>query len=187
MNKLVPMMPKLIGPPSTKANNYVFKRLAENCKECECCGQPWHYKGNFTKGRPIQVNVGGQIMTARKAMYMAAFPQRKILDKRRISSKCENQHCINPRLLVQITASDLLKTHYTKGLRCRVEASKHLVVQQRKNTRISDETVLRIMADERRGAAGHKDYGISKEHYNAIQRGAARVKSNPFAALIGSR
>lgn len=130
-------------------------------------------------------NVGGQIMTARKAMYMAAFPQRKILDKRRISSKCENQHCINPDLLVQVTASGLLKSQYVKGLRCRV--SKHLVAQQRKNTRISDETVLRIMADERRGAAGHKDYGISKEHYNAIQRGAARVKSNPFAALIGGR
>jgi len=181
--KFIPIPRKLIGPPATKANGYVYERLSNNCIECEECGGMWHYKAQFIKGKPIQVNIGGQIMTTRKAMYMAAFPKRRILDGRRISSKCRNQNCINPELLVQITASDLLKTHYTKGIRSRVDASKHLVAQQKRNTRLPDEIVLKIMSDPRKGTAGHKDYGVSKDYYNAIQRGAARRVGNPFAGL----
>lgn len=182
--KFIPMAPKLVGPPATKATAYVFQRLQDNCVECECCGEKWHFKAEFIKGKPIQVNVGGQIMAVRKAMYMAAFPEKRIQKGRRISSRSKNQNCINPALLTQSTASELLKSHYTKGIRSKTAASAHLVAQRRKNAKLSPDDVIRIINDDRKGAAAAHEFGISKEHYNAIQRGAARRVANPFAGLI---
>lgn len=184
MAKYIPMAPKLIGPPATKANSYVFERMRDNCSECECCGEPWHFKAVFRPGMAVQVNVGGQVMAARKAMYMAAFPNKLIQNGRRITSRCKNSNCINPKLLAQSTASDLLKSHYTKGIRSRRGASAHLVAQQRKNTKLSPDAVIQIINDDRKGAEAAHEFGISKEHYNAIQRGAARKVVNPFAGLL---
>lgn len=184
MAKYIPKPPKLIGPPATKANHYVRDRMAQTCIECECCGEQWHFKAVHRHGMAIQVNVGGQVMAARKAMYMATFPDKPIQNGRRITSRCKNPNCINPALLIQSTASALLKTHYTKGIRDRHVAAAHLVAQQARNTKLSRDEVIRILNDDRKGAAAAHEFGISKEHYNAIQRGAARKVSNPFAGLI---
>jgi hypothetical protein len=183
MAKFIPMIPKLVGPPATKANEYVKARMLDNCIECECCGEMTHFKAQYRPGMAVQVNVGGQVMAARKAMYMASFPTKKILSHRRITSKCKNPNCINQKLLVQSTASELLKSHYTKGIRDRHVASSHLVAQQKKNTRLPDAEVIKIIADPRKGAEAAHEWNISKEHYNAIQRGATRKVSNPFAGL----
>lgn len=184
MAKFIPMAPKLIGPPATKSNKYVFDRMRQNCKECECCGEMWHFKAIARSGMVVQTNVGGQVMGARKAMYMAAFPGTLIQNGRRVTSRCKNPNCINPKLLVQVTASDLLKSHYTKGIRSRRGASAHLLARQKKNTKLSPDDVIRIINDDRKGAEAAHEFGISKEHYNAIQRGAARKVANPFAGLL---
>jgi hypothetical protein len=181
--KAIPMKPKLIGPPATKANEYVKARMQENCTECECCGEVSHFKAQHRPGMAVQVNVGGQVMAARKAMYMATHPQRKIKPQYRITSKCKNPNCINPALLVQSTASEVLKSHYTKGIRDRRIASAHLVAQRLKNTRLTAEDVMKIIADPRKGKEAAHEFDISKEHYNAIQRGATRKVANPFAGL----
>lgn len=181
--KFIPMKPKLIGPPATKSNDHVKARMLENCMECECCGDQTHFKAQHRPGMAVQVNVGGQVMAARKAMYIASFPQRKIKPGHRITSKCRNPNCVNPALLVQSTASELLKSHYTKGIRDRRIASVHLVAQRMKNTRLSHSDVIRIIADPRKGQEAAQEFGISKEHYNAIQRGETRKVSNPFSGL----
>jgi hypothetical protein len=185
--KYIPKIPKLVGPSITKSNSYVYERMCETCTECECCGEQWHFKAVARHGVAIQVNVGGQVMAARKAMYMATFPNKPIQNGRRITSRCKNQNCINPKLLIQSTASDLLKTHYTKGIRDRRVATVHLVAQRLKNTKLSADDVIRIVNDDRKGKAASHEYGISKEHYNAIQRGDARKASNPFAGLMRYR
>ena len=184
MSKHIPRKPKLIGPPATKANEYVKARMLDNCSECDCCGEQTHFKAVFRQGMAVQVNVGGQVMAARKAMYMAAFPGKLILSHRRVTSKCSNPNCINPKLLIQSTASELLKSHYTKGIRDRRIAAVHLVAQRMKNTRLSDADVIRIINDDRKGAAAAHEFGITREHYNAIQRGATRKVSNPFSGLM---
>lgn len=183
MPKFIPMMPKLVGPPVTKSNAYVKARILENSIECECCGKMTHYKAQHRPGVSVQINVGGQVMAVRKAMYMATFPGKAIKPGNRITSKCANSNCINPALLLQSTASELLKSHYTKGIRDRRIASAHLVAQRLKNTRLSQEDVLRIISDPRKGQEAAHEWGITKEHYNAIQRGATRKTGNPFAGL----
>lgn len=183
MAKYIPMKPKLIGPPATKSNEYVKDRMLGNSIECECCGEVTHFKAQYRPGMAVQVNVGGQVMAARRAMYMAIHPQRKIKPGHRITSKCKNPNCINPALLVQSTASELLKSHYTKGIRDRRVASAHLVAQRMRNTKLSDADVFRIISDPRKGLEASHEFGICKEHYNAIQRGATRRAANPFAGL----
>ena len=177
--------PKLIGPPKTAANGYVYKRLEGGCVECECCGGMWHHPFDKKTGVNIQVNIGGRVMAIRRAMYISAFPGREIQKNRRITSRCNNENCINPELLVQATASQLLKSHYSKGIRDRHMAASHLLIQQRKNQKLDEATVIQIMMDERKGTEAANDYGISREHYNAIQRGDARKSrtNNPFAGL----
>jgi len=124
-------------------------------------------------------------MAIRRAMYMAAFPNRAIQKNRKITSKCSNENCINPALLIQATAAELLKLHYSKGIRDRHMAASHLLIQQRKNQKLDEATVIQILMDDRKGTEAANDYGISDSHYNAIQRGDARKSrtSNPFAGL----
>ncbi|MFA5898054.1 MAG: hypothetical protein WC829_02955 [Hyphomicrobium sp.] len=177
--------PKLIGPPKSAHNGYVYSRLEGDCIECECCGEQWHYPKEKKSGVNIQVNIGGRVMAIRRAMYMAAFPHKVIQKTRRITSKCKNENCINPTLLIQATASELLKSQYSKGIRDRHMAAAHLLIQQRKNQKLTDSEVILVMLDERASKDAANEYGISREHYNAIRRGGARQSrsGNPFAGL----
>lgn len=176
-------MTKLIGPPKAAANKYVFDRLRANCIECECCGKQWHFKGQKDVGFSVQVNVAGRIMAVRRAMYMAAFPNKAILRGRRITSSCKNEHCINPDLLIQVTASVLLKSHYEKGIRNRREAAAHLA-SCKPAKKITLEDALQIMQDDRPATAVAAERGVSAAYVRAIRRGEMRRQTNPFAGLM---
>jgi hypothetical protein len=171
------------GPPAVMANQYVYERLQNDCTECPCCGEPWRYKAARESGVNIMLNIGGRLMAVRRAMYMAAFPGKMIVARRRITSRCKDSRCINPRLLYQATAGELLKTHYEKGIRCKRKAAAHLVAIKQGESKLSQSDVMAILNDNRKGAEAAHEWGITKEHYNAIQRGAARQMRNPFAGL----
>lgn len=172
------------GPPKTAANHHVFARLMNACKECSECGAMSHFKAIHRKGFSVQTNVAGRVMAVRRAMYQAAFPDRVIYKGRRITSRCDNPNCINPELLYQATAGKLLQTHYDKGIRSKSEAASHLVRVRRAVSKVSGESVLRILADDRDSATAAKDYGITPAYFNAIRRGASRLVGNPFAGLL---
>jgi hypothetical protein len=57
------------------------------------------------------------------------------------------------------------------------------VAQRIKNTKLSDADVFRIISDPRKGKEAAQEFGICKEHFNAIQRGQTRRSANPFAGL----
>jgi hypothetical protein len=178
-------MKNLDGPPKNASNPYVLERLLHNCIECACCGSVSHFKAEYRKGLSIQVNIAGRVMAVRRAVYMAAFPEKQIQKNRRITSKCHNPNCINAELLVQATAGQIIKADYEKGLRDRAAVTAHLARYTRElNMKLSDESVLHILVDTRGGTEGAKDYGISPEHFNAIKRGASRRVRNPFAGLM---
>lgn len=178
-------MRKLIGPPKRASNAIVMKRLLANCVECECCGAVSHYKASVSTSRPVQVQIMGFVLTARRAMYMAAFPDKWIRRDRRITCRCKNPKCINPELLLQASAGRIASLDYQKGNRDRAAVAAHLARYTRAlNTRLSEESVQRIREDERTGKFGAADFGISPEHFNAIKRGAHRRGSNPFAGLM---
>lgn len=175
--------PKLIGPPKAAANQYVFDRLKSNCMECECCGEQWHYKGQKDVGFCVQVNVAGRIMAVRRAMYMAAFPKKAIVRGRRVTSTCPNEYCINPKLLIQATASVLLKSHYDKGVRDRRRAAAHLA-KCKPAQKLTPDDALQIMQDERSAPKVAADLGVSPAYVRAIRRGQSQARANPFAGLI---
>ena len=176
--------PKLIGPPKSASNEYAFNRLKNRCAECEYCDAQWSFVGRRVKGFSQQVNIGGRVMAVRKAMYIAAFPNKKILSDRMISSTCQNPDCINPEKLVQHTRSNLLKSHYEKGIRMPNVAASHLLAAKIKQSKWNDSYILAIRMDARKGAEAASEYGMSPTHYNSIQAGRARVmNSNPFRGL----
>lgn len=178
-------MRNLIGPPRHASNHYVLARLLENCIECECCGAISHFKSVARKGFSIQTNVGGRVMASRRAMYMAALPNKTIRKGLRITSRCHNPNCINPDLLIQATPGQVIKMDYEKGNRCKVAVRAHLArVSREINVKLTDESVRLIREDERTGKFGAADYGITPEHFNAIKRGATRRGPNPFAGLM---
>lgn len=174
---------KSMGPPKAAANRIVYERLRLDCKECQCCGKKWHYKREKETGVCVQVNIGGRIMAVRRAMYMAAFPDKPIQWGRRVTSRCQNEHCINPGLLVQVTAGTLLKSHYDKGIRDRRKAAAHLA-KCKPATKLTAEDALSIMLDDRSAPAVAADLGVSPAYVRAIRRGHSQVQANPFAGLI---
>lgn len=176
---------KLIGPPSGASNAYVQNRLQDSCTECESCGGMWHFKAEKRHGFAIQINVGGRVMAVRKAAWIAFFPKRQVIDGMRITSRCENPNCINPKLLAQVQPGTLLAKHYKDGIRSKAQASAHLVRYVRAKAKLDDKDVVAIRMDDRKGTEAAHEWGITPEHYNAIQRGTSRMAkmSNPFAGL----
>ena len=170
-----------VGPPINTSNASVLTRLMSNCTECHECGAMSHYGGAKRPGHCQQINISGNVMPVRRAMYMAAH-QTRILNGRRITSKCKNPACINPELLVQSTPGQVIRSDYEKGNRSRHTAAAHL--RKHSKVKLSEAAVRAILADERGGRAGAADYGISDVHFNAIKRGAARRMANPFAGLF---
>lgn len=160
----------------------------ENCTECDSCGEVSHYKGEKRHGFCLQINAGGRVMAVRKAAWMAFYPDRKVVKGLRITSKCENPNCVNPELLTQVKPGTLLAKHYTDGLRSKSEAAAHLIRYVTEKQKLTEADAQAIRLDDRKGAEAAHEYGISKEHWNAIQRGDARVRKagNPFAG-IGAR
>ena len=178
-------MKNLIGPPRHASNQYVMARLLENCIECDCCGEVTHFKSEARKGFSIQTNVAGRVMAIRRAMYMAAFPNKPIKKGLRITSRCHNTNCINAALLIQATPGLVIKMDYEKGNRDKVAVKAHLArISRDINIKLTEENVRRIREDDRTGKFGAADYGITPEHFNAIKRGATRRGPNPFAGLM---
>lgn len=173
----------MIGPSRTMAIPHVKQRMIDGCKQCDCCGGNWHFNAPKRQTSSPSINVGGRVMAVRKAAWIALIGKH-IKKGMRISSKCSNQHCINPELLVQVTAGKLLSMHYTVfQARSRHKASAHLMKYTKERTLLSEEDVARIRYDDRKGTEAAHEYGITKDHYNAIQRGDARVSRNPFSGL----
>ena len=172
------------GPPKTAANQYVFNRLMQSCKECSECGAMSHFNAVFRSGSSVQTNVGGRVMAVRRAMFMAAFPDRSLYKGRLVTSKCSNPNCINPKLLYQVSPGKLLATHYEKGIRNKNDAAAHLARSKRAASKVPPDMVLMILADNRTGKAAANDYGITPEYFNAIKRGESRRLANPFAGLL---
>ena len=177
--------PKLIGPSHSASTAYVRQRLKESCTECECCGGMWHFKAEKLHGFSVQINVGGRVMAVRKAAWIAFFPDRQVIKGLRITSNCENPNCINPKLLVQVKPGTLLAKHYKDGVRSKAEAAAHLIRHVRSSSKLTEQDVTAIRNDDRKGTEAAHEWGITPEHYNAIQRGASRAAkmSNPFAGL----
>lgn len=175
-----PKKPYLVGPPKAASNAYIVKHLQSRCVECPCCGGTWQLKTKASGQVCVQVQVGGRTMTARKAAYMASFPEKPIQKGRRITSWCRNPLCINPAHLSQATAGHVISLQFKYGAR---DLTKHRTALAGKS-KISAEDAVRIMADDRTGKEIAKDYGISAHYANEIKRGAARRQVNPFAGLM---
>jgi hypothetical protein len=177
-------MLKRMGPPKSASNAYVRQHLDGLCRECPACGGPWECTLATRKGAAQSVHIAGRVMAARRAMYMASYPDRRIKKGMRVSSKCDNPRCINPNLLVQTTPSAVLERQYEIGQRSRYKAAVHLINIVRAKQKLTDEAVKAIRMDPRKGRRAAHEYGVSAEHYNSIQRGDARMPvSSPFAGL----
>lgn len=172
---------KTMGPPETAANDHIYQRLRLNCKECECCGKRWHYLGRKDKGLCIQVRVGGRLMAVRRAAYMAAFPDKPILQGRRITSKCKNEYCINPELLIQATAGGVLKSQYEKGVRSRQKTAATLASYR--PMKMTAELALKVLHDERPANKVADELGFSAGYIRSIRRGEFHRAFTPFAGL----
>lgn len=175
-----PKKPYLVGPPKAASNTYVVKHLQMRCVECPHCGGTWQLKTKAAGQVCVQVSIGGRTMTARKAIYMASFPEKPIQKGRRITSSCRNPLCISPAHLTQATPGHVIKLQFLSGSR---DIAKHRIALAKKS-KISSDDAIRIMADDRTGKAIAKDYGISEHYANEIKRGAARRHLNPFAGLM---
>lgn len=178
------MTKEVFGPGKHLSTKHITQRLIDGCKLCEFCGGNWHFQAVKRPTASPSINICGRVMAVRKAAYIALVG--KVIKKGfKVSAKCSNPYCINPELLTQVTSSQLLSMHYTvHGSRSKHKAAAHLMKYTKERTRLSEDVVSSIRCDNRKGAEASHEYGIGKEHYNAIQRGAARVSQNPFIGLM---
>jgi hypothetical protein len=143
----------------------------------------WHHKTPKRKGSAVQVKVGGRVMAARRAMFIASRPDVTVQKGRFVSSRCSNPQCINPDLLHQITPSKLLEKQYANGARDRSKYAALLAGYTKDARKLTDSAITAILSDDRKGTEAAHEYGVAPAHYNSIQRGCIRQAGNPFAGL----
>lgn len=168
--------PKLIGPPASAANHAVIAAIQDRCIECPYCIERWHIDMVRNGEAAIQMKLGGKCIAVRRAMYLAHYHDEPIEAGYRVTSRCKNPNCVNPRLLMQAKPGYILGRQYTDGLRDKNAATEHLLRAKVEKSPVTFEDVLRIRADKRKGKEAAKEWGITPEHYNAIQRGATRTR-----------
>lgn len=169
-----------IGPPIMLSKAYVLARVQAACIECEDCGEHWHHTGAKRPNQAIQINIMGQIMAVRKAVYLASG--RKLKRGYRVTSSCTNPLCCNPKLIKQAKPGDILKHTYTTGQRDRHTAASHLM--RFRSVKITDEIAERIRQDDRMAKVAAPDYGIHPVYFNRVRRGDARRPRNMFSGLV---
>lgn len=153
-----------------------------NCIVCEDCGEPWHFKASNRHGMSVQTNVMGQIMSVRKAVYLAMG--KKLVKGLRITSLCPNKHCCNPELIRAKPPGEILRATYEHGKRSRDEAAKHLIKYQLERVKVTDEVAAAIRGDPRPKSVAAKEYGVAPDYFTRIRRGDSRMPRNMFTALI---
>ena len=168
--------PKLIGPPENAANHRVIAALQARCIQCPYCMELWHVDMERKAEAAIQMKLGGRCIAVRRAMFMAWFSDIEIQPGNRVTSRCKNANCINPRLLMQAAPGYILGKQYVNGVRDRKTATRHLVIKKLAESKLSDFDVIRIREDKRKGTEAAHEFGITPEHYNAIQRLDTRAK-----------
>lgn len=168
--------PKLIGPPASAANHRIIDAIKARCIKCPYCMEDWHVDMERKGEAAIQMKLGGKCIAVRRAMYQAHYHDEPIQEGYRVTSRCKNPNCVNPRLLMQAKPGYILGKQYTNGLRDRKAATRHLVLAKIAKSKLDDAAVIRIREDKRKGKEAAREYGITPEHYNAIQRRDARAR-----------
>jgi hypothetical protein len=176
----------LFGPPVELSNTHILERIMLGCKECEECGQPWHWCAVDRPGCSPQINVCGRIMPIRRAVWLVFKKRFHHANKKRITSKCKNKMCCNPELLIQATPGKILAMQYQNGKRDANAVRQHLLKNIGAWTKVSDEVAAAIRADTRPKSVAAPEYGVAPDYFTRIRRGEARFPRNlgPFAGLI---
>lgn len=168
-----------VGPPVQLSKASILAQVQAACIECAHCGEHWHFTGAVQPGAAPTVNIMGQVMTVRKAVYLASG--RKVKRGNRVTSKCKNPRCCAPSLLKQATPGEVLQQSYITGQRDKRAAAAHLRKMHIK--KVTDDIAERIRKDTRIAKDAAPDYGIHPVYFNRVRRGAARMPRNVFSGL----
>lgn len=176
---------EFIGPPLHLSNAHVLQRVADNCKPCHCCGEPWHWTGRqYGHALPL-MNVNKSMVSVRKTAYLAngGKPPGK---GQLIVGLCENPACMNPELSGLRTRQWVIKRAVAAGKIHTPAAAAKIAAHRRGTGKLSGEAEAdRIRsADPAEIQSLCTEIGISRQMAWRIRTGLSwRQYGSPWAGL----
>lgn len=135
--------------------------------------------GHHNDGLPI-ARIDGQPNSLRRTVW--ELTRQRKPGRFRVVCKCDTWLCVSPDCLAIRSPSAVLAGR--KQSQAEVIAA---VIGKRKRSKLSDESVQAIRADERPGKAVAVDYGVSQSYVSQIKRQQSRRDfGSPFAGLLAA-
>ena len=179
------MKRKYIYKPTKELAASVIDMIKSKCVECEECGEQWCWTGNHSDNMPqATVEKDWQRLSVRKAVYTALRGQ--LMPGRVLVTNCDNQRCLNPELLAQITRAKLLGRLSDTG---RINNVAHkiakTVARRSRGTKLSMELAEEI---RRNPDISAKDYaqrlGVFPQSISAIRHYKIYKPTSAFTGLM---
>jgi hypothetical protein len=176
-----------MGPPLNRSTVYLWERIRLGCKVCRECGEPWHWAVVERPGISPQINIVGQIMAIRRAVYILKHGKPPPKGKR-ATSTCPNQHCCDPEKVVARKISQMVSDTFTSGARDRARNRTHIARYNEANKlKLSDDAVRAIRASELPPEQEAALHNVHPDYITSIRNGRARMQTadlGVFSALV---
>lgn len=171
--------------PTAEESAALIEAIKGRCVECPECGAPWSWKGNHQGAMHHAVIERNKVRVAvRKAVWMAfrgPFPRNRVL-----TTKCENECCLNHELLSAVTRESVVKKLIQDG---RIHTPAHnaarTLARRARGTKLSMEIAreIRLNPDVTANEYAAR-LNVHPEMIRRIRRNKSYADGNPFAGLL---
>ena len=163
---------------------YMVKMIRARVKDCPECGERWSWTGTvWASGVPVF-----------RHKDKSTYPRRVLLEEKTgqpipagmlATTTCENELCVNPKLLVLMTRKQLIERTHQRGRIVTMAMRIKISEAKRRQSKLSDEAVRDIRSSEEHRSVLMQRYGITEAYYYMLRKGLFRKEySNPFAGLF---
>lgn len=170
--------------PTAEESAALVTAIQARCVECPECGAMWSWTGNHQDKMHHAVIERNKVRVAvRKAVWMAfrgPFPKNRVL-----TTKCDNQCCLNPDLLTAATREKVVHKLIAEGrIHTPAHTAARTLARRARGTKLNMDLAreIRLNPDVTANEYAQR-FGVNPEMIRRIRRNQCYVDGNPFAGL----
>lgn len=156
--------------------DYLMSKVRHRCIDDAGC---WVWTGSAQKGVMPIINIGGNVMGVRRAVFIA-FNGEPTPGKEVVRT-CETTLCVNPEHLKEITKA--ARRRILAGIRNSRPSASAIARNRELHGKLDMEKVRHIRSTDERADDLAQRFGVSRTTINNVRSGKAWPESNPFSGL----
>ena len=169
--------------PSKELAESMMEAIKARCTECPECGEPWNWTGNHQNAmhhatierNKTRINVRKAVW----AVYHGEIPTDTVL-----TTKCDNQNCLNPELTAAVHRGDVIRKMMDEG---KIHNAAHLAARTRarraRGTKLNIEVAREVRSSDLSCREEAEKRGVTYQMISRIRQNKSYADVSPFAGL----